>query len=215
MIVSHKHKFIFVKTAKTAGTSVEIFLSSLCGAEDIVTPIKEADEQLRKEVGGVGPGNCVMPSGARAYNHMSLKELYDGFPERDLSDYFKFTIERNPAEKLISLYFWDYKGKRPGVSPDEYVKLPGKLDILKERGWNLYTIDGEVAVDSVIDYGSLGPSLERILSGLGITGKVDLVSAKSGLRKDLRPASEILSDESLRIIRERFQEEIALMGYQL
>jgi hypothetical protein len=39
MIISHKHKFIFVKTGKTAGTSVEIFLSQHCGDTDVVTPI--------------------------------------------------------------------------------------------------------------------------------------------------------------------------------
>ena len=36
MIISHKHKFIFIKTKKTTGTSVEIFLSNICGLDDIV-----------------------------------------------------------------------------------------------------------------------------------------------------------------------------------
>ena len=31
MIVSHEHKFIFLKTKKTAGTSIELALSELCG----------------------------------------------------------------------------------------------------------------------------------------------------------------------------------------
>ena len=37
MIVSHKHKFIFIKTMKTAGTSIEAFLASYCEGRDIVT----------------------------------------------------------------------------------------------------------------------------------------------------------------------------------
>ncbi len=31
MIISHEHKFIFLKTKKTAGTSVELALTRLCG----------------------------------------------------------------------------------------------------------------------------------------------------------------------------------------
>ena len=38
MIISHRHRFIFIKTQKTAGTSIEVFLSGLCGPEDVVTP---------------------------------------------------------------------------------------------------------------------------------------------------------------------------------
>src|SRR2546423_13120506 len=39
MIISHKHRFIFIKTGKTAGTSIEVFLSQHCGPDDIVAPI--------------------------------------------------------------------------------------------------------------------------------------------------------------------------------
>jgi hypothetical protein len=39
MIISHRHRFIFVKTA---GSSVEVFLSSPCAEEDVVTPLTPA-----------------------------------------------------------------------------------------------------------------------------------------------------------------------------
>ena len=39
MIISHKYRFIFVKTRKTAGTSVEAYLSQHCGDSDVLTPI--------------------------------------------------------------------------------------------------------------------------------------------------------------------------------
>ena len=39
MIISHKYRCIFIKPKKTAGTSLELFLSQVCGADDVVTPI--------------------------------------------------------------------------------------------------------------------------------------------------------------------------------
>ena len=45
MIISHRHKFVFLKPRKVAGTSVEVALARHCGEEDIVTPIGTFDPE--------------------------------------------------------------------------------------------------------------------------------------------------------------------------
>ena len=40
MIISHRYKFIFIKTHKTAGSSMEMALGPLCGPEDIITSME-------------------------------------------------------------------------------------------------------------------------------------------------------------------------------
>jgi hypothetical protein len=57
MIISHRHRFIFIKTRKTAGTSIEVYLSRFCGEEDVVTP-------LNPPVEGHEPRNHLGPWGS-------------------------------------------------------------------------------------------------------------------------------------------------------
>lgn len=47
MILSKEHKFVFIKGRKVAGTSVEVFLSEICGKNDIITPITPIDEKMQ------------------------------------------------------------------------------------------------------------------------------------------------------------------------
>ena len=64
MIVSHQHRFIFIKTKKTGSTSVEIALSRHCGEDDIIGPIIAEDEAMRLELGYRGAQNCDIPYSA-------------------------------------------------------------------------------------------------------------------------------------------------------
>ena len=61
MIVSHKNKFIFLKTRKTAGSSIEIALSKHCGPEDIITQIAPSEEKMRLDMGYRGRQNTQIP----------------------------------------------------------------------------------------------------------------------------------------------------------
>ena len=65
MIISHEHKFIFLKTRKTAGTSIELALSDLCGARDIITsprPTRRcAPTDAARRTGGCMAGGRVPP----------------------------------------------------------------------------------------------------------------------------------------------------------
>src|SRR5256885_6419869 len=86
MIISHKHKFIFIKTVKTAGTSLEIFLSQHCGPDDVLSlfdpPIEghhprnyegsgdPLSEILRIPFGPRSAWRCLLARRERFYNHM-------------------------------------------------------------------------------------------------------------------------------------------------
>jgi hypothetical protein len=229
MIVSHKHKFIFLKTAKTAGTSIEIALSKFVGDQDIVTPISAADEQIRRSLGYRGPQNFRVPCrqhsavelclaalrGRRKsfYNHMTADEARTLIGENIWNSYYKFCFERNPFDRVISLYYWCHKQEpRPTISQF----IDGRqIELLSLRGLGVYTTgDGQIAVDKVGRYESLVDDLEEIRRTLGLSEPLNLPHAKAFHRKNGRHYSEDIDEHCRRKIEARFRREIELWNYQ-
>ena len=107
MIVNHKYKFIFIKSFKTAGTSLEIALSKFCGDEDILTPIVEKDEKLRSNLNFIGPQNY-----GDMEEHMTASEIKKKLGNKMFNNYFKFVVVRNPYDQIISAFYWHNESKK-------------------------------------------------------------------------------------------------------
>jgi len=228
MILSHRYKFIFIKTNKTAGTSLEIALSKYCGERDVITPISPEDERIRRELGCRGPQNCPIPFsqytlrdwGRRVflgkklqfYNHMGAREIKRFVSEGVWDEYFKFCFERNPWDRVVSRYYWVLQNE-PNLSISDFIKHGG-ADMNKKRGFQLYTVGGKIVVDKVALYENLDQELEEIAIRLGLPEKPVLPQAKSGYRKDRRHYSDLLSDEDKAVVSRLFAEEIAYLGYE-
>jgi len=69
-------------------------------------------------------------------------------------------------------------------------------------------------VDRVCIYEDLERELEKIRVHLGIPEKIELPLTKSSFRKDKRSYREILSGEQIEKIRELFNKELSLFGYE-
>lgn len=229
MIISHKYKYIFIKTNKTAGTSIEIALSKFCGDTDIITPISPNDEETRKRLGYRGPQNYLSPlrdygikniatlllKGERKYryfNHISAEDIKTYIGDEIWNNYYKFCFERNPWDRVISLYYWRYRSE-PKPTITEFLESDVPL-ALKNKGSRLYTIDGKVVVDKVYRFENLAEELETVRKLLGIPDKLDLPMAKSSFRKDKRNYREILNDTQKEIVARIFRDEIRLFGYE-
>lgn len=229
MIISHKYKFIFLKTNKTAGTSIEIALSGVCGNDDIISPISPEDEEARSDLGYRGPQHHLASAREygivdvakllvkgrkknRFYNHMPANEVKALIPDDTWNNYYKFCFERNPWDRAISLYYWRCKTEpRPSIA--QFIDS-GALKRLKRKGLELYSIDGQIAVDKVCRFENIAAELEAIRAQLGITEKLELPHAKSRFRKDKRSYRDILDKQEQARIADMFSDEIKLMGYE-
>lgn len=200
MIISHKHKFIFIKTQKTAGTSIEVFLSQHCGPDDVVTPI----------IPHVEPHQARSHEGF--YNHMPGHGIRERVGPEIWDSYFKFCVERNPWDKTLSQFHMTRARDKPGLTLDEYFESgPFPTDL------NKYAEPGEpekLIVDEVLRYESLPEGLGRVFHRLGIPFSGDLgVRAKSEYRTDRTHYSKVLSTEQAARVAEIFVSEIRMHGY--
>jgi hypothetical protein len=206
LICSHRHRFVFVKTRKTAGTSLEIALSRHCGPDDIVTRISPADEELRAAAGGVPPQNDdTSPS---SYAHMGARRVVKVIGRETWDDYFTFAVERNPFDVVASS--WRYSARKPSFTKSfaEFVRTPRRLDrlALNER---LYRMEGQVVVDRVYRYEELPAAVADISARLGIA--LDLPHAKQGSGPHYR---ELYGPGDAEIVAQRFERTIREFGYE-
>lgn len=222
MILSHKYKFIFIKTRKTAGTSIEISLSRYCGDEDIITPLNPDEDEMRKEL-NVYPRNYLVPLSKyrgkewlryirgwrlKYWDHMPAKHIKRFIGDEIYNSYFKFCFERNPWDKVLSYYYWTNRNH-------QYKDLD---DLLRNKelctDYHKYSINGELAVDFVGRYEHLMEDLEQVCNRVGIPFDGWLPRAKAGYRKDPRRYQDVLDEAQKQFIDDRFRREIELLGYR-
>lgn len=209
MIASFTNDFIFIKTQKTGGTSVEIVLSSWCSGKDICTPISEEEE--RAPFGGRAMNYKSWLGKQRFYNHMpasEVKELLSGFWDRA----YKFTIERDPFEKVVSRA-WFALSRRNGPASEIGKEIDAVIRSRMYINYPLYSIGGALAVDEVISYDNLWPRIGELAKRFGKAIPPKLPQAKAGIRADRRPAIEVLTDAQKEIILRDAAEEIAVLRF--
>lgn len=123
MIISYRHKFIFIRPRKVAGTSVEIVLSRSCGDDDVIVPLGRGlqfDNSKNKDCfDPISPrnanvldlGNDISSSGGV---HLPPWVIRAKFGAKEWDEYFKFTIVRNPWDQFVSYYYYNFCADWPG-----------------------------------------------------------------------------------------------------
>lgn len=247
MIISHKHKFIFIKTFKVSGTSMEIALSNYLGNQDIITPINLEEEILRYKKTGIFPKNYssnkkeekrynrYIKSLAKKrlskrvlnnlekkkekrfkkmifYNHISglkIKKLID---KKIWSSYFKFTIERNPYDKVISFMFFANRFKKVENLEKETNKT---IELKKYLNYPLYTDNSnKIIVDYIINYNSLKKDIKYVEKKINLNISKFYLKTKNYTRKDRRHFSKLLNLNQMMKIYKDAKVEFNLMNYK-
>ena len=228
MIVSHAHRFIFLKTKKTADTSIELALTKLCGEDDIITPLTAIDEARRVDERGAqnwkrhGWWNSPRPFWKRRllkftaadygfYNHMTADAARTLLNDDEMwRSYFKFAFDRNPWDRQVSFYQHRYR-KEPSPPPfPDFIHGDKRARI---NNYEIYSLAGDVAVDFVGRYENLEADLKHALAQVGLKLDAALPRAKGTFRKDKRPYREFYDNDTRDIVGDWYAREIKLLDY--
>ncbi len=142
---------------------------------------------------------------------MPAREVKNRVSSDVWNGYFKFCVERNPWDKLLSHYHMHAAREGGALSLDEYLAR-GRFPINYFR----YTDrSGEkVIVDRVVRYENLLSELGELFAQLNIPFDGTLaIAAKSEYRADRRPYQEVFTEGQQRIVENAFAKEIELHGY--
>lgn len=180
MLVSHSKKFIYLKTGKTAGTSVEMALQHHCLPEGMV--VGEETDCIETNAGIVGArGRDV--SGQPWWNHMTAREIREKIPGDLWVSYCKICNIRNPWDKTVSAFhmaFPKIKNETTDVVFSEFRSwVVGPNNLLRDT--EIYFIDGKPVADVYIRYHRLAEDLKAIEQRLGLD-MPSLPEAKSNYR---------------------------------
>lgn len=224
MIVSHSRRYIFIKTKKTAGTSIEVFLARYANAQDTVTPVAPedatndhqprnyrgtfnpfpeafgflgTDEKMRDEWRFVTGGGVMQPVGQA----LKGKRYYNHIPA--------YRVRSRVGNDTWDRYFtfaiernpWDkalsqfyWKARRRPGYTFEQFVAERDVGVNYPRYCDPRT--GAVMVDRIVYFHQLNAQLGEICRKVGIPWDGALpVRAKAASRTERKPYQELFQDE--------------------
>jgi hypothetical protein len=222
-------RFIYMKTARTASTSVEVYFEPWCVPEG-KSPLPMATPQQVSKAGVVGYRGPDLEERAASVwqSHMSATTVRGLVGERVWDDYFKFAVVRNPFDRLASLY--NFTVRRGLIGEGRRFPIgPPIQDTLRERfrqwlTWSPrwiradrshYMIDGQFCLDDVIKFESLHEGLERICKRLDIEYRAEALRHLHAAGARVVPTEDYYCDETVELVREAYADVMEMFGYSV
>jgi hypothetical protein len=230
MQVSHRKKFIFLKTVKTASTSIEQTLQKYCSDKEYIFGSElggpdELNEDFSHKESSLGiitvplffsdlNGEVVK---SYYWDHMPAEELRDKIDPNIWENYFKFCVVRNPFEKVLSIFSFIIRNNSVGENVPIKALFEVFLPIILETPLffdrMVYTINEEVCVDRILRYETLEEDFSNVCDILDIPYE-NLPKINNQYRKKGITCKDMYTDYTKKLVFDRYSFEIEKFGYK-
>jgi len=245
MLLSLDENWIFLKPKKAAGTTIEGALRLATGNIDIGTPMVEVEEREVLALGAHVVTNQPMP--ARAWEFQDFKRfIKSGFrapyfryhqPALQMKNFvgnehwqklIKISSTRDPFDRLISLFYWRNKRRRPDVGTLEITEqrelfarfVRGKIDSELRLIRSTTHIKGICQIDRWIRFENLDNDLSDLVQDLfgarpRFVENYRKIRLKEGVRPPNSDASKLFfnNPKLIALVRRKFSWEFDYLGY--
>ena len=222
MIISDEHRFIFIKSRKTAGSSIQAALAAVCGPRDIIAGGRAEisrncwdnwREYIMLRAKTLRQGRLFWPISRFHSRHLTIETVNEVLGERTES-YFKFAFVRNPFDLVVSRYFWDKSLQRHAYNDlqlwlEEHYVQRGQWE--KDLLHRYTHINGVCRLDYVGRFERLNEDFGFVCSTLGI-GEIELPKKKSGLRES-RHYQDHYSPAARSLVEKLFADDLRIFDY--
>lgn len=218
MLVSHSHRFIYLKTKKTAGTSIEAALQPHCQPPGSAVGHDTAAMETVWGIVGARSPRPLNPD-IRWRNHMSAREMRDNLAPGIWSGYRRICAIRNPWDKTVSAFHFSKAGmlpERPGdiiaafraflANPDRWQWGQSWQD------WDIHTLDGLPVIDTYIRYGRIEEDLAELCQQIDIP-KPELPRFKTEFRQPHIPYQDYYDAATTEWVAMVYGQAISLFGW--
>jgi hypothetical protein len=219
MLISHRCRFIYLKTRKTGGTSVEIYFEPYCLAPQSDASVQHHRPPAVSEWGVVGSRGFADETW---FNHMPASRVRELIGDDIWGQYYKFCVVRNPFDKVVSQFWFDL------APPLRETLWQADFSVVREAfsAWSaglhfpsdqwIYTIDDAPAVDRFVRYERLPKDLAEVCHRLAIPWQPDRLGRYKGeFRMRKEPFSEYYDDTAASRVRRKYAWELEYFGYSL
>lgn len=214
-MISYKHQLIFVHIPKTGGSSIE----------DIIWSSKKDRVEQNLWMGAIRPYYNKYQTGG--LQHLFASQIFQEVGPRIFDVFFKFSIVRNPWDKVVSQYLYmskrkdlrDFIGMNEGDSLKTYLLLiQKKTHVQWEHQYKfIFDKNGNPLVDYIGRFENFNDEVKTILAKVNLDKRVwGLVKPRipHANKSEREEYHHYFDPESCEMVQEMYKQDIELLGYQ-